>query len=81
LKVGEFPCEFRPPFAYLGYVRRRWALMCPGLKHLQVLTAPFGDDFDVSIGLIAHVSGKCKFFRLIIGRKSKPDALHSPTDD
>ena len=41
--------------------------MCPRCKHLQVLTATFGDDFDVSVGQIAHISGKCKLLGLIVG--------------
>src|SRR5208337_2476661 len=55
--------------------------MCPRRQHLQVLTLAFCHNFDPAAGDIAHPSGKCQIFRLVVRRESKANPLHPPADD
>jgi hypothetical protein len=81
LKIGKFPSKIEPVFAYRGYVRRRWAQMCPRRQDLQVLPLAFCHYFDLAARQIAYPSGKCEFFGLVIRGKTKADSLHPPADD
>lgn len=54
--------------------------MCPGLEHDQIFPASFSHNFDLAAGEIAHPSGKPQVSGLIVGRKSKADAMHPPAD-